>query len=1543
MSNLLKRIAELSPEKQEQLLQQLKQKKNKLHNKIQPQSRDSKVFPLSFAQQRLWFFNQLEPDSCAYNIPTAVRLIGYLNVTALERSINEIIRRHETLRTIFSIENGEAVQIIHEASEFQLLVIELQALSETERQNQVTQLARLEAQKPFNLEEPLLRVTLLQLGAIENVILFTMHHIVSDGWSTGILIKELTTLYQAFSTHTPCVLPELPIQYADFAVWQRQWLQGEVLQTQLNYWKQKLAGTLPVLDLPTDRARSAIQTDRGASASVTLPKSLSEELKKLCQQQGVTLFMTLLAAFKLILYRYTQQNDIIVGTPIANRNRSEIEGLIGFFVNTLVLRTDLAGNQSFRELLGRVREVTLGAYAHQDLPFEQLVDLLQPERDLSHNSLFQVMFILQNTPTEVLHLPELTLSPVLVENQTANFDLTLSMVETEQGISGWFEYNTDLFNAARINRMIGHFQTLLAGVVANPDQRLSELPILTDLERHHLEAWNSNYIDTPQQCIHTLFEAQVAQTPDAVAVLDLDEHLTYTQLNQRANQLARYLQTLGVKPEVVVGICMERSVDLIIAVLGILKAGGAYLPLDPAYPQARQAFMLTDAQVPILLTQPHLLGIANHNAQVICFDNTTWDDIIRETKENLENTAISNNLAYVIYTSGSTGQSKGVMVEHRSLVNAYYAWEDAYQLRTHAKCHLQMASFSFDVFAGDLVRALCSGGKLVLCPRDFLLEPEKLYHLMQQQQVDCAEFVPGVLRNLIQYLEQSQRRLDWMQLLICGSDNWYVREYEKFQKFCNPNTRLISSYGLTETTIDSSYFEAGTVNLPVEQLVPIGRPFANTQIYILDDRLQPLPVGVTGEIYIGGACLARGYLHRPDLTSQKFIPHPFGTQLGAYLYKTGDLGRYLDDGNIELIGRIDNQIKLRGFRIELSEIEAALGRHPEVSEAVVIVQDNENYQNLIAYVVASTSQNPNLQPSEIRNFVQASLPSYMIPSVIMMLEKLPLTPNGKIDRHALPAPTNPEFVTTVTSPRNSTEEIIRKIWQEILNIEQVDIYGNFFELGGHSLLATRLILKIREVFQIDLPLRVLFESPTIASLAENIAILRASQSNCHSEHSVKRSFSRYPEDIPKGRVESLIFPDLRDASLRCSSFASSGLSMTNWDAEAVLDSTIIPEQNIQKVNTQPRCILLTGATGFVGAFLLYELLQQTQADIYCLIRASTIEEGKNKIQNSLEAYLIWHESFISRIIPLIGDLSQPFLGLSEQQFQEMATKIDVIYHNGAWVHHIYPYSVLKNTNVAGTQEVLRLACKVKSKPVHYVSTSSVFSETGLSGLKTIQEDANLNDYALPDNGYVQTKWVSEKLVNIARQRGLPACIYRIGRVSGHSKTGVFNVNDFVYRLIIGCIHLGGAPNTDIMEDIMPVDYISQAIIHLSNQQTSRDKNFHLVNSELLHTNMLLQIIDSFGYKIQHLDYDEWRAKLIEVASTTPEHPLYPLLPFFPARESKSKTETKTPESLTLKFDCQNTIAGLKNTSIVCPAIDEKLLSTYISYMRRNNFLTIPQT
>ncbi|QFS50801.1 non-ribosomal peptide synthetase [Nostoc sphaeroides] len=1498
MSSLLQKIAELSPDKRALLLQKLNQQKGKVSQaKIQPQSRDTQNFPLSYAQQRLWFLSQLEPQSSAYNIPAAIRLTGRLNIAALENSINEIVHRHEILRTTFTVVDGEPVQVINAADKLQLPIIDLQTLSETERETEVLRQAMQDAQTPFNLEQDaLLRVSLLRLSQIDHVILFTMHHIVSDGWSTGILIRELTTLYQACDRSQPCNLPQLPIQYADFAVWQRQWLQGEVLNNQVNYWKQQLGGDLPVLESPTDRPRPAIQTDRGATESFALSESVTAALKNLSQQEGVTLFMTLLAAFKVLLHRYTQQDDILVGTPIANRNRSEIEGLIGFFVNTLVLRSNLAGNPTFKELLAQVREVTLGAYAHQDLPFEQLVEELQPERDLSHSSLFQVMFILQNAPTEVLHLPDLTLDPLKIESQTANFDLTLSMVETEIGIKGGIEYNTDLFDADRISRMLGHFLTLLESIIAHPEQPISDLALLTATENQQiLNTWNSNQIYVPQQCIHQLFEVQVEKTPDAVAVVFENEKITYKELNQRANKLAHYLQTQGIKPDILVGICLERSCELVVGILGILKVGGAYLPLDPAYPQERLAYMLEDAQLSAIITQEKLVNnLSIHNIQIICIDSN-WEQITNQTRENPVSQVTANNLAYVIYTSGSTGKSKGVMIEHRSLVNAYLAWEEAYHLQKNATSHLQMASFSFDVFTGDLVRALCSGGKLVLCPREFLLEPEKLYQLMLQEQVDCAEFVPGVLRNLTQYLEQSQQRLDFMQLLVCGSDSWYVQEYEEFRQICSPKTRLINSFGLTEATIDSTYFETRKTNLPVEQLVPIGQPFANTEIYILDSYLQPLPVGVTGEIYIGGAGLARGYLNRPDLTAEKFIPNYFTQKTGEYIYKTGDLGRWLPDGNIELIGRVDNQVKLRGFRIELGEVEAVLGKHPMLKESVVLVrEDRSKQQQLTAYIVPESAHLNQIHSSELQQFLQEKLPSYMIPSAFVMLAVFPLTPNGKIDRRALPKPNLQGIENTFIAPHTKTEIKLAQLWAEVLNVEKVGIYDNFFELGGNSLLTTKLILKIRADFQVNLPLRVLFESPTVASLAINLERYQQGESN------------------NKLSQEHII----------------------NWNQETILDSTIYPKIPYKQPESEAKNILLTGATGFLGAFLLFELLQQTNAKIYCLVRANNSEAGNKKLQKALDSYLIWNNSFSQRIIPVMGDLSQPLFGLNEQEFQELANQIDVIYHNGAWVHHIYPYSVLKGANVLGTQEVLRFACQVQTKPVHFISTASIFSPLKGSVVTVATEADSIDNYPVPSSGYLQTKWVCEKLIKTAHKRGLPINIYRIGRVSGHSQSGVFNVNDLVYKLIIGCIQIGSVPDRDIQEDIMPVDYVSQAIIHLSKQQKYSGQAFHLVNNQLLHTNTLLQVIQSFGYQTQQLSYEDWQLKLINIAGASPEHPLYPLVPFF-SEEDSDKQPVKTGS---LKIDCQNAIAELSNSQIICPDIDEKLLFTYISYLAKQGFL-----
>jgi amino acid adenylation domain-containing protein len=1101
------RRSQLSPAKQALLEKRLRgELKSDNQQKFIPRRSQENPIPLSFAQQRLWFLAQLEPDNPFYNIAAVVNLKGKLNFEALQASLQEIINRHEALRCNFQTIEGKPVAFIHPIKTLLFPIFDISGLPINQQTVEVKKLAYQEANQPFDLSHDLLlRAKLLRLNSEEHILLFTMHHIVSDGWSIGVLIHELATLYKAFCEGKTSPLPELQIQYGDFAIWQQEYLQGEALAVQKNYWKRQLGGCLPVLQLPTDYPRPAVQSYKGKNYSFTVPKSLTTALKTLSQQAGATLFMTLLTAFKILLYRYSQENDIIIGTAIANRNLPQIEKLIGFFVNTLVLRTDVSNNPSFLDLLARVKETTLDAYTHQDLPFEQLVEEIQPERNLSHNPLFQIWFSLNNNFMPALEIGELTLTILEAERATTQFDLSLDMLEQQEELIGTFEYSSDLFNADTITHIAEHFQTLLAGIVANPKQQIASLPLLTKAAKNDLLwKWNNNQVEYSQdKCIHQLFENCVNKTPNAVAVVFQQQQLTYQELNCKTNQLAHYLRSLGVNKNVLVGICIERSVEMIVALLGVLKAGGAYVPLDPAYPQERLSFMLSDSQASVLLTQQRLVSsLPVENVRVVCLDSD-WESISQQSEVNPVTNNHPDSLAYVIYTSGSTGKSKGVAIAHRSLVNKFYAWAKAYQLN-YLTSHLQMASFAFDVFSGDLIRALCSGAKLVLCPREWLLEAENLYQLMLSEKVDSAEFVPVVLKNLVQYLERTRQNLHFMRLLVVGSDTLYVKEYQEFQRFCGEQTRLINSYGVTEATIDSTYFEFTEINLSENGLVPIGRPFANTEIYILDSYIQPVPVGIPGELYIGGEGLAQGYLHRSDLTKEKFIIWNEEKRL----YKTGDKAKYLADGNIEFLGRLDYQIKLRGFRIELGEIEAAIKQHPDVGEAVVIArEDVPGDQRLVAYFV----QNSQCQLAlDLREFLEKKLPEYMIPAAFVALEALPITPNGKLDRQALPAPEGTQLLSQsdFIAPSTAIEETLVNIWTEILGIENIGIHHNFFNLGGNSLLATRLVSQIRQAFQIELPLRRIFEKPTIAGLAKDIE--KATKANLRVEETKIERIERSP-------------------------------------------------------------------------------------------------------------------------------------------------------------------------------------------------------------------------------------------------------------------------------------------------------------------------------------------------------------------------------------------------------------------------------------------------
>jgi amino acid adenylation domain-containing protein len=1083
MTDLSKAISSLPPEKRALLARTLKERGSQFN-----------TFPLSYAQQRLWFLDQLTPGSPVYNIPAAVQFTGSLDAQALERCFDEITRRHEILRTTFTTVDGNPAQIVGRHRPGRLRLVDLSELPPDEREAQVSQLAVEESQRPFDLTSgPLLRVTLYRMGADKHVLLLVTHHIISDGWSTGVLIREVAALYQAFLRGKPSPLADLPIQYADYARWQRKHLQGERLESLLDYWKRRLEGCPHLLDLPTDRPRPAVASFRGAHQLVAPSRKFSDAVKALGQQERATPFMTLLAALQTLLYRYIGQEDICVGTPVTGRNRGETEGLIGFFVNTLVIRTDLSGDPSFRELLGRVRESALGAYAHQELPFETLVEKLQPERSMSHTPIFQVSFTYKNGFTEALELPGLTLRRVELEHQTTKFDLAVGATETPAGLSLSVGYNTDLFNDDTIARLLGHYRILLKGAIADPDQRVSDMPLSTEVERRRLlSEWNDTVSGYPRdKCVPELFEAQVERRPDAIALVVEEEQLTYRELNRRANQLAAYLGKLGVGLEMPVGFCLERSLEMVVGILGILKSGGTYVPLDPTYPRERLAFMLEDTRTPVLLVQQRLIEhLPEQEARVVRID-ADWELIARENDANPASGATADHLAYVIYTSGSTGRPKGIAIPHRAINRLVF---NTNYIEIAPEDRMALASNSaFDAATFELWGALLRGARLVGIGREVALSPRDLAAEIEAQGISVM-FLTTALFN--QIAREVPAAFGSMRRLLFGGEAVDLNLVKEVLKD-KPPARLLHVYGPTESTTFTTWY-------PVQELpggaatVPIGRPLANTQVYLLDRNLQPAPVGIAGELYIGGDGLAWGYFNRPELTAEKFIPNPFRGKGGGRLYGTGDLGRYWPTGEIEFLGRLDHQVKIRGFRIELAEIEAVLAQHPAVREAAVLVREGmAGEKRLVAYVALDSGGAPT--GVELRSYLRQKLPEYMTPSVFVELDALPLTPNGKVDRGALPAPDHanlarPELAGVYVAPRTMVEETLAGIWSKVLGVTQVGAHDSFFDLGGHSLLATQAISRVREAFRLELPLRSLFEAPTVAGLAERVeAAMRAAQ------------------------------------------------------------------------------------------------------------------------------------------------------------------------------------------------------------------------------------------------------------------------------------------------------------------------------------------------------------------------------------------------------------------------------------------------------------------
>jgi amino acid adenylation domain-containing protein len=1063
---------------------------------IAPALRDGPL-PLSYSQERIWFIHQLNPRSTAYHVPRAIGIEGNLDADVLDRAFTEIVRRHEILRTTFPAVDGRPVQVIHAPYAFHIPAVDLGHVAPQERPRAVREYWHTKGQHPFDLENgPLLRVDLLRFDEREHYLVIVEHHLIHDGWAHQVLLGELMILYKAFSQGHPSPLPALPIQFADFASWQRQWLEGPTGDAQLSYWKQQLAGEPPVLRLPLDNPRSAVQATAGDQEFVTIPGALAEQLRTLAQREGVTFFMVLFAALVILLGRYAQSTDVWVGSGFANRRRKELESLLGMVVNTVVLRADLSGNPTVREVLARVRDVCLAAYAHQDVPFEKVVQALGPKRSLSYSPLFQVMFSFHDAPAPRFQIPGLKLNEGGLRATSAKFDLNIvafpwaeqrvgsDASDTSKSIAVSWEYAKDLFERTTILRMSRHYQAILEEMVADPDRRISALPPPTDAEVKQLLA-NGTGVGADcrsYRCLHDVFDACAERTPDAVAVVFEDRWLSYGELARRSNALANYLRTLGVGPEIVVGLCLERSLELIVGLLGILKAGGAYLPLDPADPPGRLDHTLSDANARMVLTQSSLVDrLPTDRLRTVALDSA-WDTIYRQPASRPITETCPQNLAYVIYTSGSTGRPKGVTVTHACVARLLDATVALFE-PSRADIWTLFHSVAFDFSVWELWGALAHGGRLVIVPYWVSRAPDKFCDLLSYEGVTVLNQTPSAFAQLMRVEEESRPELA-LRLVIFGGETLNVGELRPWlSRHGDSRPQLVNMYGITETCVHVTHRTIRLDDADGVARFAIGRQLSDLSAYVLDQDMRLVPTGVAGELYVGGAGLARGYLGRAALTAERFVPNPFGN--GDRLYRSGDLARGRADGELEFLGRLDHQVKIRGYRIELGEVEAALRQRAGIKDAAVVVREERGEKRLVAYVEGHGAALP--EAGTLRAHLKQNLPDYMVPAVFVALDALPLTLSGKVDRNALPAPEEPSEIAGCAAPRTPAEELLAGIWAEVLKVEKVGVNDNFFELGGHSILMMHVLHRAKRELDPTLNIVDLFKYPTINELAGHIS------------------------------------------------------------------------------------------------------------------------------------------------------------------------------------------------------------------------------------------------------------------------------------------------------------------------------------------------------------------------------------------------------------------------------------------------------------------------
>lgn len=1448
--------------------------------------------PLSPLQEGMWFLDRLAPGNSAYVLAGTLRLQGPVDPIVLQNAIDAVVARHEALRTAIVLRDGRTEQVVRDpaACRAPLRIDDLTGQPTTGREARALEIARTEVETGFDLSRPpVLRVRLIRIDRHDHLMTVCLHHILADDRSVSIVLREILDHYHRIRSGAATPDEPPPVQFPDYVLWRQARLDDATIERQRRFWADRLAGAPNVLALPTDRPRPRNRSFAGETFTFHLDAELSSAVNELAATGRYTRFMILLTALQVLLSRWSGQDDICVGTPVSTRSTPQLQSVVGLMVNSLPLRVDLSGDPTLAEALDRVRRTCVESLDHADLPLAHLAELAGLNRDLGHNPLFQTMLVV-NPASGVQRWGDLSAQPQGLTRRTSRLDLTLMFLETTPELSGIVDYSTELFDRSTIDRFTQRFKLVLAALVAAPHRRISEVDLRTAAESTELAIWNQTTREYPSTaCLDELIRARAIADPEAIAVVDGADVLSYGELIRRADLVAQRLRQTGVGPDVPVGLAMPASIAAIVGIVGILQSGGAYLPLDPNHPPARLRGLLDDAKAQVTVTGvEHVDRLRGLPGTLLVLDHAGCPVDAGSAQTAAEPTTYHpDRLAYVIYTSGSTGTPKGVGVAHRSVVNLARAFIDVHGITTGDRL-LMLPPLSFDASVGDVFPALVSGATLVLHRRPAELTGPALLRLCAEQHITLVDTAAALWLRWVADLDGAPPAETPLRAVMIGGEAAHASAAREWARITAGRVPIYNHYGPTEATVcATTYRTVDGTELGGLTHLPIGRPLPNVQVHLLDETLRPVPIGMIGEIYLGGMAPARGYLGSPALTAQRFVPDPFGIP-GARLYRTGDLARHRPDGTIEFLGRRDRQVKIRGHRIDLGEVEAACTALPEVAQAAVVVRDDGAGDRLVGYLVAAKEPAPD--PTAVRAMLRRQLPEYLVPAALVFLPELPLTAHGKLDQAALPAPpalTSAERV----PPRTATEQKLAAVWSDLLGGVPVGANDNFFDLGGHSLLAGPLTARVDTEFGVDLPLQALFETADLADLAALIDELRPGSAAGRARRASRQTLA---------------------ATVR---------------ADAELPDDICAELPAQPPAADPAAVLITGATGFLGAHLVADWLTNTSTELHCLVRAGSPDAAVARVRDNLRRYQLWRDEYAHRLVGVPGDLGEPGLGLSRRDFEALADRVDAVLHNGGMVNFLMPYERLRPTNVYGTVEVIRLAATGRPAALHLVSTLGVFLTPSRRGGTVYEWDTPNDNEGL--DGYNATKWAADTLARVARDRGLAVSIYRPARITGHGTTGVGNADDYFSRLLKTCIQLRAVPEiVDDEADLTPVDHVAAGIGYLSRQPGYRGRDFHFYNNHTISFPDLAKAFAGFGYPVGLLPYPEWRAALM----ARPDVALAPFASLFGAA---------TPRRTQPTFDCTATETALAAAGLRCPPADATLLHTYLAWMVRAGHLDPP--